>query len=578
LDTNSRLTNQDPPEKSDSDQVRWRAIDDLLDAQQYVQTIEHMREAEISFLERGDTHAASMLAAAKQLCLICQQVQVEKRRYDHAAAEASSREGEFRRQLRSLIYSLSGYPAVHVSEQLETPLIPATAEAEARPSLRQRLAEWLASLSQGGEAVIPDTVSETAETETQQFERQITRHHISPETISPPTEPEPYAKLVDEESDELVLASDEHYPAVAEPPAEKESSAISPPGSHKKEKGEETKIFLAASDRELLEGIHELLLTTSQSLTDSHGKEVEEEDDLSTQPAQLEKEPMSRPQLAQQATQKLDMETADRVPVIARDLPRPGVPFLMVYTLGRFRVIQNDQPIDDWHGSKGKSIFKYLISRREQSVAKEVLMELFWPGADPDAARNNLNVVIYGLRKALRNNHVEFSHILFQEDRYLLNPEMQIWLDFEAFLELFQEAREAERSGHPELAMQLYQAAELLYQGEFLAEDRYEDWLIHQRQNLRDKYMSLLDRLSRYYFDAGAYSMCVTCLRQMLAVDSCHEDAHRRLIRFFYRRGQIHLALRQYHQCVEALKEELDIVPAAETTQLVEKMRQNRPL
>jgi DNA-binding SARP family transcriptional activator len=551
--------------------VRWHAIVDLLDAQQYAQTIEHIREAEISFLERGDTPVANVLSAAKQLCLICQQVRVEKRRHDHAAAEAGNREGKLRRQLRSLIGSLSGYPVVRVSEQLDTPLIPATAEEEDRPSLRQRLAEWLESLSQGSGTAIPDTGTETAETETEQIKRQITRDHVSPESISPPNEPEPYAKLIDEESDV-------QYLAVADPKIEKESSAISPPRSHKEEKGEEAEIFLAAADRELLEGIHELLLTTTQTLTDSPDEEDEGEDDLSTQPARPEKEPISQARLPQEATQKLEMETADVVPVITRDPLRPGVPFLMVYTLGRFRVIQDDQPIDDWHGSKGKSIFKYLISRREQSVAKEVLMELFWPGADPDAARNNLNVVIYGLRKALRNNHVEFSHILFQEDRYLLNPEMQIWLDFEAFLELFQDAREAERSGQLERAMQLYQAAELLYQGEFLAEDRYEDWLIHQRQNLRDKYMSLLDRLSRYYFDSGAYSMCVTCWRQMLAVDSCHEDAHRQLMRFFYRQGQIHLALRQYHQCVEALKEELDVIPAAETTQLVQKMRQNRPL
>jgi DNA-binding SARP family transcriptional activator len=568
LDTNKGLTNQDPPNKPDSDQDRWHTIIDLLDAQQYDQSIDHIREAEKSFLDRGDTPVANMLNAAKQLCLTCQQVRAEKRRHDHAAAEAGSRESELRRHLRSIIDSLTGYSAAQVSEEFQTRLIPSTAVAEARPSLRQRIAEWLVSLSQDSGAAISDSAFETAETETQQIERQISHDHKSPETISSPTEPETHAEIVYEKSDEHDLALDKLQ--VDEP-----SIAVSIPGSDEEEKSEEAEISLAVSDRELLQGIHELLLTTTQSLADSL---IEEDKGKNEHPAHLEKEHLSQPELPQEATQKLEMETADVVPVITRDPLRPGVPFLMVYTLGPFRVIQDDQPIDDWHGSKGKSIFKYLISRREQSVAKEVLMELFWPGADPDAARNNLNVVIYGLRKTLRNKHVEFSHILFQEDHYLLNPEMQIWLDFEAFSELFQKAGELERSGRPERATQLYQAAELLYQGEFLAEDRYEDWLIHQRQNLRDKFMSLLDRLSRTYFDAGAYSMSVTCWRQMLAVDSCHEDAHLQLMRFYYRQGQIHLALRQYHQCVEALKEELDIAPTAETTQLAEKMRQNRPL
>jgi DNA-binding SARP family transcriptional activator len=55
-------------------------------------------------------------------------------------------------------------------------------------------------------------------------------------------------------------------------------------------------------------------------------------------------------------------------------------------------VYLDDQPIEDWPSSKGKSIFKYLVAHRERPVAKEVLMEVFWPGARPDAARNNLNV------------------------------------------------------------------------------------------------------------------------------------------------------------------------------------------
>ena len=60
-------------------------------------------------------------------------------------------------------------------------------------------------------------------------------------------------------------------------------------------------------------------------------------------------------------------------------------------------------------------------------------MELFWPEAHPDAARNNLNVSIYGLRQALRSINPDYSHILFQEESYLLNPVMELWIDIEEF-------------------------------------------------------------------------------------------------------------------------------------------------
>ena len=43
-------------------------------------------------------------------------------------------------------------------------------------------------------------------------------------------------------------------------------------------------------------------------------------------------------------------------------------------------------------------------------------------------------------------------------------------------------AQALERRGELVSAMREYRAAEALYQGEFLEEDRYEDWLVPQRQ------------------------------------------------------------------------------------------------
>jgi DNA-binding SARP family transcriptional activator len=246
---------------------------------------------------------------------------------------------------------------------------------------------------------------------------------------------------------------------------------------------------------------------------------------------------------------------------------------LVVYCLGPFRVYQDDHPVDDWPSNKGKAIFKYLIAHRKRPVVKEVLMELFWPGAHPDAARNNLNVAIYGLRQALRKACPSFSHVLFQDDCYLLNPDLQIWVDVEEFTERYRTAREIEKRGDQVAAMREYHVTEDLYTGEFLEEDRYEDWIFPRRQRLQDDYLSLLDHLSRYHLDREDETACAIVCRKMLAVDPCREEAHRRLMRCYSRQGQHYLALRQYHLCVEALKEELGVLPAHKTTALYEKTR-----
>jgi len=246
---------------------------------------------------------------------------------------------------------------------------------------------------------------------------------------------------------------------------------------------------------------------------------------------------------------------------------------LLVYCLGPFRVYQDEQSVDDWPSSKGKAIFKYLVTHREQPVFKDILMDIFWPHTPAESARNNLNVAVYGLRQALRKNHPTYSHVLFINDCYLFNPEIRIWLDYEAFLEAIDTAHELEKNGHLKTAINEYSKAETLYQGDFLVEDRYEDWLLPLRENLQTEYLSLLDRLNHYFFEKQDYQACIHMCRKMLAIDQCSEEAHRHLMRCFFERGQSYLALRQYYLCVEDLKEGLNVAPANGTKQLYEYIR-----
>ncbi len=250
-------------------------------------------------------------------------------------------------------------------------------------------------------------------------------------------------------------------------------------------------------------------------------------------------------------------------------------PSMVVYCLGPFWIYLDEQPVIEWPSSKGKSIFQYLVTYRKRPVVKEVLMEIFWPEAPPDAARNNLNVAIYGLRQALRQVQPSFSHLLFQDDSYLLNPELQVWVDYEAYTDLLNSARTLERQGDIDKAMRRYCAAEAMYQGEFMEEERYDDWPIPLRQQLQNEYLNLLNQLIGHYFDHEDYLACTTMCHKMLAIDPYREEAHRYLMRCYLRQGHPHLALRQYHLCVKMLREELNITPTPETNAIYEQIRQS---
>jgi len=176
----------------------------------------------------------------------------------------------------------------------------------------------------------------------------------------------------------------------------------------------------------------------------------------------------------------------------------------------------------------------------------------------------------------LRSGRADFSHVMFQDDCYLLNPTLQIWLDVEEFTQQSTAGQRLEQAGEKAQAIHAYRAAEALYLGEFLAEDRYEDWPLAQRQHLQDDYLSLLDRLSEYYLAQQEYELCALMCGKLLSVDVCQEETQRRLMRCYSRQGHLHLALRQYHLCVEALTRELDVEPSAQTEELHAQIRRRK--
>lgn len=259
----------------------------------------------------------------------------------------------------------------------------------------------------------------------------------------------------------------------------------------------------------------------------------------------------------------------------ADDDPAPQcVVSVRVQVLAPFRVVVNDQPIDDWPNGKTKAILKYLLLHRQRPVAREALMELFWPDLDPEAARNNLNVAIHRLRRTLARGGSDPAFVLFADGHYVLNPRFAVCTDADEFSEAFSRAVCQEAAGFPDEAAKSLMCCAELYQTELLAEDRYETWIESPRQQLRDTYLDALGRLCRYYLMREQYAACNAMCVKILAVDGCNEEAHRMLMRCYARMSQPHLATQQYQACVRSLARELGISPSAETVSVYREIAQ----
>ncbi len=248
-------------------------------------------------------------------------------------------------------------------------------------------------------------------------------------------------------------------------------------------------------------------------------------------------------------------------------------PSLRVNFLGRFHFIFDEHVVDTWPNKKSKAVFAYLAYHHKRRVVRDALMDLFWPNATPDSARNCLNVALHAVRQRFHALQPDLDVVLFRDECYFLNPELNITLDVEDFLQHWRVAQSLEREKGLAEAVGEYEMAAALYTGDFMEEDLYEDWCTLDRENLKEIYLLILDRLSAHYSSLGKCATAVALCQNILAKDNCREDIHQRLMRCYYRLGQRDKALKQFHKCREILLAELEVEPTRTTCELYEQIK-----
>jgi DNA-binding SARP family transcriptional activator len=153
-----------------------------------------------------------------------------------------------------------------------------------------------------------------------------------------------------------------------------------------------------------------------------------------------------------------------------------------------------------------------------------------------------------------------------------INPSADFWLDVDLFETAY--ARADGLHGHElddTAATALSDAVEL-YKGDLLG-GCYQGWCLCERRRLQDMYLSALYKLMCHWEARGDYEASIFHGKSILRCDSAQERTHRRLMRLHYLTGDRTAALRQYEQCVCALREELGVKPAQSTVSLYEQIR-----
>jgi DNA-binding SARP family transcriptional activator len=242
---------------------------------------------------------------------------------------------------------------------------------------------------------------------------------------------------------------------------------------------------------------------------------------------------------------------------------------LTVALLGGFDVRLSSGTALSLPTKKSQALLAYLGLRPGQTHQRDKLAALLWGEHRDEQARDGLRHGLAALRKALPD--ATPPALLVEGQTLAVNPAV-VEVDAAIF----------ERSvakGTPEA---LQQAARI-YRGELLLgftlnEPLFEEWLVAERERLREIALEALARLLAHQTKSRGTERVIQTAVRLLGLDPLQEAVRRTLMRLYARQGRRGAALKQYHVCVTVLQRELGAEPEEATKQLYQDILRRGPL
>ncbi len=232
-------------------------------------------------------------------------------------------------------------------------------------------------------------------------------------------------------------------------------------------------------------------------------------------------------------------------------------PTIDIHLLGGFQLSSEGRPLNGISSPRLQSLLAYLVLHRDAPQPRRHLAFLLWPDTPEAQARTNIRKMILSLRRALPD-----PDLLLKDDRTDLQwrPDAPFLLDVADF-------ETAVTAGD-------YERAAALYRGDLLPEC-CDEWVVDERERLRQTYLGVLERLIRRKEDQGDCTAALDFTRRLLQSDPLREEIHRHIMQLYVLKGDRAAAVHAYQECAALLQRELGVAPSPATRQVYESIVRN---
>ena len=244
------------------------------------------------------------------------------------------------------------------------------------------------------------------------------------------------------------------------------------------------------------------------------------------------------------------------------------MPTLDIRFFGECRFIYDGEPVTGLQTKRMRTLLGYLILHAGQQIAATHLAFLFWPDSTEKQARTNLRRAFYNVRQVFP----PIEEFLDRGDHTVCwRTDGAYTLDVAAFEADIAQARAQMDVHAPDAARATLAAAVARYQGDVLP-DCYDDWIAAPRERLRQECLYALEQLTQLHAEAGDYAAAIRYGEILLRKDALRERSYHTLMQLYLQDGDRPAALRVYHACASELARELGVEPAAELTEIYNRL------
>jgi DNA-binding SARP family transcriptional activator len=245
------------------------------------------------------------------------------------------------------------------------------------------------------------------------------------------------------------------------------------------------------------------------------------------------------------------------------------LPTLHIRLLGGFVLRSGDTPITTVDSPRMQALLALLVLQRGAPHLRQHVAFRLWPDSTEAQAHANLRTLLHRLRRALPDAAC-FLHVDAQTVQW--RGDAPCTVDVADFERALAQAAQAEQDGNRHALRTALTEAVESYRDDLLP-GWYEDWLLCERERLRQTFLTALEQLILVLECTQEYLAAIGYAQRLLRHEPLHEATYQHLMRLHALRGDRASALRVYQTCATVLARELAVAPSAATCDVYERLQ-----